>query len=136
MKDPIQLIVGLGNPGTQYVNTRHNAGAEFVEQLAARQLVSLQPDKKFSGLYGKFLHQGNTVHLLIPTTFMNLSGQSVSALANFYKIPPSRFWSPMMNSTSPLALHVLSKAAVMAVTTACAISSANWATTKISTVFV
>lgn len=90
MKDPIQLIVGLGNPGTQYVNTRHNAGAEFVEQLAARQLVSLQPDKKFSGLYGKYLHQGNTIHLLIPTTFMNLSGQSVSALANFYKIPPEQ----------------------------------------------
>lgn len=136
MKDPIQLIVGLGNPGTQYVNTRHNAGAEFVEQLAARQLVSLQPDKKFSGLYGKFLHQGNTIHLLIPTTFMNLSGQSVSALANFYKIPPEQILVAHDELDLPLALHVLSKAAVMAATTACAISSANWATTKISTVFV
>ena len=88
MKDSIQLIVGLGNPGSQYANTPHNAGAEFVEQLAARQTISLQADKKYSGLYGKYLQDGQVVHLLIPTTYMNLSGQSVSALANFYKIPP------------------------------------------------
>ncbi len=87
MNDKIQLIVGLGNPGAQYANTRHNAGAEFVEQLAARQIISLQADKKFYGLYGKTVINGQTVHLLIPTTFMNLSGQAVSALANFYKIP-------------------------------------------------
>ena len=87
MNDKIQLIVGLGNPGAQYANTRHNAGAEFVEQLAARQIISLQADKKFHGLYGKTVINGQTVHLLIPTTFMNLSGQAVSALANFYKIP-------------------------------------------------
>ncbi len=88
MKDKIQLIVGLGNPGAQYANTRHNAGAEFVEQLAARQLVTLQPDKKYHGLYAKTLIDGAAVHLLIPTTFMNLSGQSISSLANFFKIPP------------------------------------------------
>ncbi len=88
MKDKIQLIVGLGNPGAQYAKTRHNAGAEFVEQLAAQQLTSLQADKKFFDLYGKILLNNQTVHLLIPMTFMNLSGQSVSALANFYKIPP------------------------------------------------
>lgn len=88
MKDSIQLIVGLGNPGSQYEQTRHNAGAEFVEQLAARQLTSLQTDKKFFGRYGKAQLDNQTVHLLIPTTFMNLSGQSVAAVANFYKIPP------------------------------------------------
>jgi PTH1 family peptidyl-tRNA hydrolase len=88
MKDPIQLIVGLGNPGNQYAKTRHNVGTEFVEQLAARQLISLQPDRKFFGLYGKTSLNNQTVHLLIPTTFMNLSGQSVAALSNFYKIPP------------------------------------------------
>ena len=88
MKDSIQLIVGLGNPGSQYEQTRHNAGAEFVEQLAARQLTSLQTDKKFFGRYGKAQLGNQTVHLLIPTTFMNLSGQSVAAVANFYKIPP------------------------------------------------
>ena len=88
MKDSIQLIVGLGNPGSQYEQTRHNAGAEFVEQLAARQLTSLQTDKKFFGRYGKAQLGNQTVHLLIPTKFMNLSGQSVAAVANFYKIPP------------------------------------------------
>lgn len=87
MKDSIQLIVGLGNPGDKYANTRHNAGAEFVEQLAARHHISLQPEKKYFGLYGKGLIDGKQVHLLIPTTFMNLSGQSVAALANFFKIP-------------------------------------------------
>lgn len=88
MKDKIQLIVGLGNPGAQYANTRHNAGAEFVEQLAAQQLTPLQPDKKYHGLYAKTQINGQAVHLLVPTTFMNLSGQSVSSLANFFKIPP------------------------------------------------
>lgn len=87
MKDRIKLIVGLGNPGDKYANTRHNAGAEFVEQLAARQHSPLQPEKKYSGLYSKVTIDGEAVHLLIPTTFMNLSGQSVSALANFFKIP-------------------------------------------------
>ena len=88
MNDKIQLIVGLGNPGSQYAQTRHNAGAEFVEQLAARQLTPLKPEKKFFGLYGKTQIGQSAIHLLIPTTFMNLSGQAISALANFYKIPP------------------------------------------------
>jgi len=87
MKDRIQLIVGLGNPGDKYAHTRHNAGAEFVEQLAARQLSSLQPEKKYHGLYSKVQINGQPVHLLVPTTYMNLSGQSVAALANFFKIP-------------------------------------------------
>lgn len=88
MKDKIQLIVGLGNPSNQYANTRHNAGAEFVEQLAAQQLTPLQPEKKYHGLYAKVHINGQAIHLLVPTTFMNLSGQSVSSLANFFKIPP------------------------------------------------
>ena len=89
MNDRIQLIVGLGNPGTEYSQTRHNAGAELVEQLAAHQHISLQPEKKFFGLYGKVLINHQLVHLLIPTTYMNRSGQSMAALANFYKIPTS-----------------------------------------------
>ena len=89
MQDRIALIVGLGNPGAQYAQTRHNAGAELVEQLAAHQHTSLQPDKRYHGLYGKTLIEGQAVHLLIPTTFMNLSGRSVAALANFFKIPAS-----------------------------------------------
>ncbi len=87
MKDRIQLIVGLGNPGQQYEQTRHNAGAEFVEQLAARQLTPLKLEGKFFGLYAKISLCGQPIHLLIPNTFMNLSGQAVAALANFYKIP-------------------------------------------------
>ena len=89
MNDRIQLIVGLGNPGAEYSQTRHNAGAMLVEQLAAHQHTSLQPEKKFFGLHGKVLINHQPVHLLIPTTYMNRSGQSVAALANFYKIPTS-----------------------------------------------
>lgn len=87
MNDRIQLIVGLGNPGDKYHQTRHNAGAEFVEQLAARHHCTLVPERKFQGLYGKIIVDGQVIHLLIPHTFMNLSGQSVQALAAFYKIP-------------------------------------------------
>jgi PTH1 family peptidyl-tRNA hydrolase len=84
----VQLIVGLGNPGPEYDQTRHNAGALFVERLADSQRINLSLDKKYFGLVGKFSHQGRDVRLLIPTTFMNRSGQSVAALANFFRIPP------------------------------------------------
>ena len=84
----VQLIVGLGNPGPEYDQTRHNAGALFVERLAAQQGVSLSADRKYFGLCGKFSHQGRDVRLLIPTTFMNRSGQAVAALANFFRIAP------------------------------------------------
>lgn len=90
MSDPIQLIVGLGNPGAQYAATRHNAGAELVEQLAARHLAPLKAEKRFFGLYGKTTIQNQTCHLLIPTTFMNRSGQAVAALSQFYKITPEQ----------------------------------------------
>ncbi|MDG1581553.1 aminoacyl-tRNA hydrolase [Pseudomonas sp. GOM6] len=83
----VQLIVGLGNPGPEYDQTRHNAGALFVERLADSQRVSLALDKKYFGLVGKFSHQGRDVRLLIPTTYMNRSGQAVAALANFFRIP-------------------------------------------------
>lgn len=82
----IKLIVGLGNPGTQYEQTRHNAGALFVEQLAARQHCQLNEEKKFFGRCARFNHGGQDVRLLIPATYMNLSGQAVAALANFYRI--------------------------------------------------
>jgi PTH1 family peptidyl-tRNA hydrolase len=84
----VQLIVGLGNPGPEYDQTRHNAGALFVERLAASQGASLSLDKKYFGLVAKFSHQGRDVRLLIPTTFMNRSGQAVAALANFFRIAP------------------------------------------------
>ena len=84
----VQLIVGLGNPGPEYDQTRHNAGALFVERLADREGVHLALDKKYFGLTGKFTHQGRDVRLLIPTTFMNRSGQAVAALARFFRIEP------------------------------------------------
>ena len=84
----VQLIVGLGNPGPEYDQTRHNAGALFVERLAAQKGVSLSAERKYFGLCGKFSHQGRDVRLLIPTTFMNRSGQAVAALANFFRIAP------------------------------------------------
>ena len=88
MQDSIELIVGLGNPGSKYDHTRHNAGAEYVEQLASKLLVSLVEEKKYSARYAKAQLNGKNIHLLIPTTYMNLSGVSVAALANFYKINP------------------------------------------------
>lgn len=83
----IQLIVGLGNPGRDYEDTRHNAGAWFVEQLARAHRATLQSDSKFSGLTARIAFAGQDIKLLVPTTFMNLSGQSVAAFANFFKIP-------------------------------------------------
>jgi PTH1 family peptidyl-tRNA hydrolase len=83
----IQLVVGLGNPGSEYNKTRHNAGDWFVQELAARNNISLKPEKKYAGLYGKGLIAGQLVHLLIPTTFMNCSGKAVAPLANFFRIP-------------------------------------------------
>jgi PTH1 family peptidyl-tRNA hydrolase len=82
----IQLIVGLGNPGDDYRGSRHNAGADFVTALARQLGASLQAESKFYGLAGRIQSNGIDVRLLIPTTFMNRSGQSVSALAKFYKI--------------------------------------------------
>jgi PTH1 family peptidyl-tRNA hydrolase len=83
----IQLIVGLGNPGAEYENTRHNAGAWFVTELLNDLNVCLRFNTKFQGLHGSAKIQGKDCHFLIPETFMNLSGQSVQAVANFYKIP-------------------------------------------------
>lgn len=83
----IQVIVGLGNPGPEYCRTRHNAGVWFVEQLAKQFNISLRPEKKYFGLYGKGQIGNQLVHLLIPTTFMNRSGKAVAPLANFFRIP-------------------------------------------------
>jgi PTH1 family peptidyl-tRNA hydrolase len=83
----IQLIVGLGNPGADYEATRHNAGAWFVLDLAQNNDAALRSETRFHGLHGTARIHGHDVHLLIPTTYMNLSGQSVGALASYYKIP-------------------------------------------------
>lgn len=84
----VQLIVGLGNPGPEYQYTRHNAGAWFVEKLAHAFNVSLKNDSKFFGYTGKFICAGQEFKLLIPSTYMNLSGKAVLAMAQFYKLAP------------------------------------------------
>lgn len=84
----IKLIVGLGNPGDKYADTRHNAGEWLIERLARRFNISLNPESKFFGKTARTLVNGKEVRLLIPTTFMNLSGKAVGALASFYRIKP------------------------------------------------
>ncbi|WP_298439958.1 aminoacyl-tRNA hydrolase [uncultured Ferrimonas sp.] len=88
MSSNIRLIVGLANPGPEYVRTRHNAGEWLVNELARMHNVSLKAESKFFGLTARIQSGGNDLRLLIPTTFMNLSGKSVAALANFYGIAP------------------------------------------------
>lgn len=86
----VQLIVGLGNPGAEYEKTRHNAGAWFVTELANRCNANLRRETKFQGYHCLANLNGKDFHLLIPTTYMNLSGQSVKAVASFYKITPEQ----------------------------------------------
>ncbi|MET3134033.1 PTH1 family peptidyl-tRNA hydrolase [Oxalobacteraceae bacterium GrIS 1.11] len=86
---PIRLIVGLGNPGPEYEQTRHNAGFWLVDNLAnSLPGVRLQRETRFNGLLAKTSIGGHDVWLLEPQTFMNRSGLSVAALARFYKIAP------------------------------------------------
>ncbi len=84
----IKLFVGLGNPGTEYEATRHNAGFWWVDALARELKVPLVLDKAYHGVVARATLHGQTVWLLEPRTFMNLSGKSVSALARFFKIQP------------------------------------------------
>ena len=83
----IKLIVGLGNPGPSYNETRHNAGQILVEEIARVFNIPMSANGKFFGISGSGLIHGQEVKLIIPTTFMNKSGQAVAAISNFYKIP-------------------------------------------------
>ena len=84
----IKLFVGLGNPGPEYEDTRHNAGFWFIDALARELKVNLTPERSYHGLVARTSVNGQNVWLLEPQTFMNLSGKSVAALARFYKIQP------------------------------------------------
>ena len=84
----IKLFVGLGNPGAEYEATRHNAGFWWLEAVARELKVNLVPEKSYWGLAGRTQVGGQTLWLLEPQTFMNLSGKSVGALAKFFKIKP------------------------------------------------
>lgn len=82
------LVVGLGNPGREYENTRHNVGWMVADELARRHGASFRG--KFSGQLAQGRIDGVPVALLKPETFMNLSGRSVSAAARFFKVPPAQ----------------------------------------------
>ena len=84
---PIRLIVGLGNPGPQYAGTRHNAGQDVVERIAREHNASLSSNPKFFGFTGTVSLNNTDLRLLVPTTFMNRSGQAIAAFSQFYKIP-------------------------------------------------
>lgn len=84
----IKLIVGLANPGAEYAATRHNAGAWFVDLLAERLRAPLRGEAKFFGYTSRVTLGGEDVRLLVPTTFMNLSGKAVAAMASFFRINP------------------------------------------------
>lgn len=84
----IRMFVGLGNPGPDYSATRHNAGFWWVDALAQLSKTSLQMDKGYHGLVARASLEGQTIWLLQPQTYMNQSGKSVAALANFFKISP------------------------------------------------
>lgn len=86
-KLPIKLVVGLGNPGSEYERTRHNAGFWFAEDVAHEISGVFASEKKFFGQIAR--GTGVETRVLKPQTFMNLSGQSVAAVANFYAIAPS-----------------------------------------------
>jgi PTH1 family peptidyl-tRNA hydrolase len=87
MGTPIDLIVGLGNPGPEYEATRHNAGFWFVDLLAREHGGSFAREKKLHGEIAEIAIGGHRIRLLKPMTYMNLSGQSVGATVNYYKIP-------------------------------------------------
>ncbi|MDA7826276.1 aminoacyl-tRNA hydrolase [Porticoccaceae bacterium] len=88
METPVDMIVGLGNPGPKYQRTRHNAGADFVKELAHSVSATLSTESKFHGETARITLNGKDIRLLIPSTYMNRSGQAVSAMAKFYQIAP------------------------------------------------
>ncbi len=86
--DGIRLIVGLGNPGPEYDQTRHNAGFWFVERLAAREGVAFRKESRFLAEACRLRLEGRDLWLLKPQTFMNRSGQSVRQFVDYYHVPP------------------------------------------------
>ena len=86
----IHLIVGLGNPGANYESTRHNAGFWLLNDIASDFNASFKNESRFHGAVAKISTAGKDIYLLKPATFMNRSGQSVNALAKYFKISPEQ----------------------------------------------
>lgn len=85
----IRLLVGLGNPGPEYEQTRHNAGFWWIDAAARKLDAHLQPDRSYYGKVARVNRPDGPLFLLQPMTYMNLSGKSVAALARFFKIAPN-----------------------------------------------
>jgi peptidyl-tRNA hydrolase, PTH1 family len=100
--EPLHLIVGLGNPGAEYAKTRHNAGFLLVENLATKWKCDWANERKFRARIAKAEYDGKRILLCQPQTFMNLSGETVGALKNFYQLPLARILVAMDDADLPL----------------------------------
>src|SRR5262245_26004506 len=98
----VYLIVGLGNPGREYANTRHNAGFLLVENLAERWRVDWKSEKKFQSRVAKIERNESRVLLCEPQTFMNASGEAVGALRRFYDVPTKNLLVVIDDADLPL----------------------------------
>jgi len=87
IKTPIQLIVGLGNPGSTYADTRHNAGTWFIEAFCEQNHLTLKTEAKFNARLTQVLIEGRSIRIMLPNTYMNHSGRAVVSVANHYQIP-------------------------------------------------
>lgn len=100
--EDLHLIVGLGNPGSEYARTRHNAGFMLVELLANRWRADWNHEKKFQSRLAKAARDGQRWVLCEPQTFMNLSGEAVGALVKFYQLPLKQLIVAMDDADLPL----------------------------------
>jgi len=100
--EPLHLIVGLGNPGADYAKTRHNAGFLLVEKLAAQWQASWANERKFAARVAKAERHGQKVLLCEPQTFMNLSGEAVGALVQYYQLPLEKILVVVDDADLPL----------------------------------
>ena len=100
--ESLHLIVGLGNPGADYADTRHNAGFLLVERLAARWKADWKNERRFGARIARGERNGKRVLLCQPQTFMNLSGAAVGAVKNFYQLPLNRLLVAVDDADLPL----------------------------------
>ncbi|NBV25529.1 MAG: aminoacyl-tRNA hydrolase [Proteobacteria bacterium] len=98
----LYLVVGLGNPGGEYAQTRHNAGFLLVERLADQWRASWEVERKFQARIARSERDGRRVLLVQPQTFMNLSGEAVGALCGFYRVPPAQVLVAVDDADLPL----------------------------------
>jgi len=100
--EPMHLIVGLGNPGADYAKTRHNAGFLLVERLAVRWKVDWNNERKFVARLAKARHGSGKILLCEPQTFMNLSGEAVAAVVQYYQLPLGKILVVVDDADLPL----------------------------------